>query len=216
MGPEQRREPPDALAQRSCRRPAGGGALSARRRDERDLVVDGQALLGQEFADPAAIQPALDQRLEFLNTQYPSRALAGQPPLRAYPAAAAAGTAYRPEYEAELLDLDRVYRYLAQNRWFRQVTTQGQFTLGTYRYGLGKPWANQEIEITFDPATQEFVCRSEDGQATRRLKAKGLTKADLMGELDMAQFPNYQYAFPWSAEVCRLNLLFQEMAGTTL
>ena len=179
-------------------------------------VVDDQALRGRQFTDPAASQPALDQRLDFLNTQYPGRTLAGQPPLRAYPAAATSGCAYRPEYEAELLDLDPVYRYLAQNCWFRQVTAQGQFTLGTYRYGLGKTWANQEIEITFELQTQEFICRSEDGQATQRLKAKGLTKADLMGELDMAQFPDYQYAFPWSAEVCRLNLLFQEMAGTTL
>jgi len=180
-------------------------------------VVDGQALLGREFADPAAIQPALEQRLDFLNTQYPSRALTGQSPLAAYPAAVHSGRPYQPEYEAELLDLDRVYRYLAQNRWFRQVSTPGgQFTLGACRYGLGKPWANQEIEITFDPQTQEFVCRSEDGQATQRLPAKGLTKADLMGELDMIQFPDYQYAFPWSADACRLNLLHQEMTGTTL
>jgi hypothetical protein len=133
------------------------------------------------------------------------------------PAAAHSGRAYRPEYEAELLDMDRVYHYLAQNRWFRRVSAPGgQFTLGTYRYGLGKTWANQEVEITFEPETQEFVCHSEDGQATQRLAANGLTKADLMGELDMAPFPDYQYAFPWSADVCRLNLLFQEMTGTTL
>jgi transposase InsO family protein len=180
-------------------------------------VVDGQALLGREFAVPAAIQLDLEQRLNFLNTQYPSRALTGQLPLVAYPAAAHSGRPYRPEYEAQLLDLDRAYRYLAQNRWFRQVSTPGgQFTLGACRYGLGKTWANQEIEITFDPQTQEFVCHSEDGQATQRLPAKGLTKADLMGELDMTQFPDYQYAFPWSTDVCRLNLLHQEMTGTTL
>lgn len=180
-------------------------------------VVDGQALLGREFAEPAALQPTLDQRLEFLNTQYPSRALAGQPPLTAYPAATHSERSYRPEYEEQLLDLDPVYCYLAQQRWFRQVSTPGgQFTLGASRYGLGKPWANQEIEITFDPQTQEFVCRSEDGQTTQRLPAKGLTKAVLMGELDMIQFPDYQYAFPWSADVCRLNLLCQEMTGTTL
>ena len=180
-------------------------------------VVDGQALLGREFADPAAIQPALEQRLDFLNTQYPSRALTGRPPLAAYPAAVHSGRPYQPEYEEELLDLDRVYRYLAQQRWFRQVSTPGgQFTLGACRYGLGKPWANQEIEITFDPQTQELVCRSEDGQTTQRLPAKGLTKADLLGELDMAQFPDYQYAFPWSADICRRNLLAEEMTGTTL
>lgn len=180
-------------------------------------VIDGQALLGREFTDPAGLQPTLEQRLDFLNTQYPSRALAGQPPLTAYPAAKHSGRPYRPEYEEHLLDLNLMYDYLAQNRWFRRVSTPGgQFTIGAYRYGLGKTWANQEIEINFDPQTQEFICYSEDGQATQRFPAKGLTTTDLMGELDMTQFPNYQYAFPWSAGACRCNLLFQEMTGTTL
>lgn len=179
-------------------------------------VLDQQAMYGQEFTSPSALQPTLDHRLDFLNERYPSRALGGQPPLQAHPTASHSGRAYRPEQEAEHLDLQRVCDYLARNRWFRQVTAMGQFTLGTYRYGLGKAWVNQQIEIGFDAQTQEFVCRSEDGQHTQRLPAKGLTKTALLGELDMTQFPNYQYAFPWTAEACRQNLLHQEMTGTTL
>lgn len=180
-------------------------------------IVDGQALLGQEFADGAAIQPVLEQRLDFLNTQYPCRTLAGQPPLTAHPTAAHSGRTYRPEYEEVILDLHPVFRYLAQQHWFRQVSTPGgQFYLGAWRYGLGRTWANQEVEITLDPQTHELVCHSEDGQTTQRLPVKGLTKADLLGELDMAQFPDYQYAFPWSADVCRCNLLAEELSGTTL
>ena len=179
-------------------------------------VIDQQAMRGQEFASPQTLQPKLEQRLNFLNARYPSRTLAGQPPLAAFPEAVHSGRAYRPEWEADLLDLQRVYAYLAQNRWFRRVTALGQFSLGASRYGLGQDWANQEVEITFDASTQEFVCCSENGQSTRRLTAKALTQADLMGELDMAQFPNYQYAFPWTVEACRQNLLHQEMAGTTL
>jgi len=76
-------------------------------------IVDDQALLGHTFAEPAAIQPVLEQRLDFLNTQYPSRALAGQPPLTAHPAAGHSRQTYRPEYEEVILDLDRVFRYLA-------------------------------------------------------------------------------------------------------
>ncbi len=179
-------------------------------------VLDQQAMYGQEFTSPPALQPTLDRRLDFLNGRYPSRALGGQPPLQAHPTAIHSGRVYRPEQEVELLDMQRVYAYLACNRWFRQVTAMGQFTLGTYRYGLGKTWANQQVEISFDAQTQEFVCHSEDGQRTQRLGAKGLTKPDLMGELDMAQFPNYQYAFPWAASACRQNLLHEDMAGTTL
>jgi hypothetical protein len=179
-------------------------------------VVDQQALAGRQFNTSAAVQPTLEHSLDFLNTRYPSRSLGGQPPLTAYPAARHSGREYRPEWEAELLDLGRVYPYLAQGRWFRQVSAKGQFSLGADRYGLGRTWAKQTIEITFDPVTQEFVCKSADGQTTKRVAAKGLTKADLMGDLALEQFPNYQYAFPWSALACRQNLLHAEMAGTTL
>ena len=179
-------------------------------------VVDNQAMFGVEFAHPADLQPMLDQRLDFLNRDYPSRSVGDQAPLTAEPTAIHSGRCYRPESEADLLDLQRVYEYLAQHRWFRRVTAQGQYTLGTQRYGLGKTWANQTVEIHFEPLTQEFACTSDDGQRTQRLSAQGLTKPTLMGELHMESFAPYQYAFPWSPDVCRLNLLRTEMAGTIL
>ena len=179
-------------------------------------LVDHQALFGVEFAEPAAVQSALDQRVNFLNRDYPSRSLERRAPLTAYRTADHSGRLYRPEAEADLLDLQRVYDYLAQHRWFRHVTGQGQFTLGTQRYGLGKAWANQTVEIHFDPHAHEFVCYSEDGQRCQRLTPQGLTKPALMGELDMQPFAPYQYAFPWAPEPCRLNLLHAEMTGTIL
>ena len=178
-------------------------------------IVDRQVLLGVEFAEPTLLQPALDQRLDFLNRAYPSRSLAHQAPLSAAPAAQHSGRAYRPDTEADLLDLQRVYDYLGQHHWFRRVSAQGQFTLGTQRYGLGKAWANQTVEIHFDPLTHEFVCTSEDGQHVRQLTAQGLTKTALMGELHLEHFASYQYAFPWTPEVCRSNLLHME-TGTIL
>jgi transposase-like protein len=179
-------------------------------------IVDHQAMLGVEFAEPALLQAALDQRLDFLNQTYPSRSLAHQAPLQADLTAQHSGRSYRPDTETDLLDLQRVYDYLAQHRWFRRVSAQGQFTLGAQRYGLGKVWANQTVEIRFDPLTQEFVCSSEDGQRVQRLPAQGLTKAALMSELHMEHFAPYQYAFPWVPEVCRTNLLHAEMTGTIL
>jgi hypothetical protein len=60
--------------------------------------------------------------------------LAGQAPLQAYPEAAHSGRYYRPEWEAELLDLNRVYRYLATGRWFRRVKADSCLTLGGTDY----------------------------------------------------------------------------------
>ena len=178
-------------------------------------VMTHQALDGQPFAGPAEVQPALDSRREFLNVAYPNRALGQQAPLQADRSTIHSGRAYSPEREADLLDPQRVYAYLAQQRWFRRVSDKGQFELGTYRYGLGLAWAHQTVEITFDPLTVEMVCTSQDGQQTQRRSAKGLTSADWMGELQPERLPTYQLAFPWSPPACRMGLLLEEWAGTT-
>jgi len=179
-------------------------------------VMTHQVLDDATFAGPPALQTALDARRHFLNAAYPNRALGGQPPLQAFPAAAHSGRVYSPEREAGLLDGQRVYAYLAQHAWYRRVTARGQFELGSYRYGLGVGWGGQIVHLTLDPQTLELICRSADERQTRRLPAQGLQPADWMGELKLAQLPSYQLAFAWSAPACRLNELLEEWAGTTL
>jgi len=179
-------------------------------------IIHRQALQGQA-ATPASLQPYLDQRLEFLNQRYPSRSLHGQAPLSAYPQAWHSGREYRPEWEEDMLDMSKVYAYLSKQAWFRQTSDKGQLLLGSHRYGLGKDWSKQTIRITFDPNTQEFICCRLDpnDQQTERLKANGLTKTDLMGELNMTAFANHQYAFPWSVFAIRKNQM-ADLIGTTL
>jgi transposase-like protein len=179
-------------------------------------VMTHQVLDDATFAGPPALQTALDARRQFMNAAYPNRALGGQPPLRACPAAAHSGRVYSPEREAGLLDGQRVYTYLARHAWYRRVTARGQFELGTYRYGLGVGWGRQIVQLTLDPQTLELICRSADERQTRRLPAQGLQPADWMGELRLAQLPSYQLAFAWSAPACRMHQLFEDWAGTTL
>jgi hypothetical protein len=177
-------------------------------------VIYRQTIPGQTFT-PTSLQPYLDQRLAVLNHLYPSRSLHGQAPLVAFPQAAHSGREYRPEWEEELLDLQKVYAYLSKLEWFRQTSTNGQFMLGAHRYGLGKDWRKQTIHITFDPNSQEFVCSSSNSQHIERLQACNLTKHDLMGELNMTAFAHHQYAFPWSVLAVRANQM-ADMIGTTL
>jgi transposase-like protein len=180
-------------------------------------TITQQAIAGQEFADDPALQKALDDRLDFLNGHFPTRSLGGQPPLVAHPEAQHSGRPYRPEWEEAMLDLQRVYDYLAQGRWFRRVSPKGQFSLGAYRYGLGKAFARQTLEITFDPETKEFVCLSEDGSQTVRVPAQGLTKAELMGELGpLIALPAYQLSLPFSLPAWREMALCNDLSGTTL
>lgn len=185
---------------------------------ERDhQTVARQVITGQTFTDGTALQASLSDRLDFLNTRFPSRTLAGQAPLVAHPEARHSGRPYRLEWEEALLDMQRVYDYLAQARWFRRTSSAGQFSLGAQRYGLGKDFANRTLEITFDAQTQELICLSEDGQQETRLPIQGLTKSNLMGELSpLVSQPVYQLALPFSPSTWREMMLASDLTGTTL
>jgi transposase len=180
-------------------------------------TVTQQAVTGQVFAEGLAFQHHLSDRLAFLNQRYPSRSLGGQAPLQAHPEAHHSGRPYRPEWEEALLDMQRVYAYLAQGRWFRRTSSLGQFSLGAHRYGVGKRLGDQTLEITFDPQTCELKCLSEDGCQEIRLPARGLTKSELMGELGpLLALPAYQLALPFSPATWREMLLCTTLTGTTL
>ena len=97
-------------------------------------TITQQAFAGQTFANITALQRSLQARILFLNHTYPSQALAGQAPCQAYPQARHSGRAYHPQYEAQRLDLQRIYQYLQRGRWFRQVSARGTFSRGGQRY----------------------------------------------------------------------------------
>jgi transposase InsO family protein len=179
-------------------------------------TMTNQALIGQTWADQAELWAGLDGRREVLNTQLPTRALAGQAPLVAYPGAERSGRDYRPEWEEGMLDLDRLYRYLAQGRWFRRARGSGVMQLGGYRYYVGRQWSETTIEVTFSPGTVSFLCRPEGSESEISLPAQGLTKPDLMGEAGrLLALPSYQLALPLSPAACRHQEYASYLAGTT-
>jgi len=180
-------------------------------------TVSRQAIAGQRFSDEAALCESLSDRLDFLNTRYPSRSLAGQPPLMAYPEARHSGRFYRLEWEEDLLDLQRVHDYLAKGRWFRRSGPLGQLSMGAHRYGVGRAFPYQVFEVTFDARTLEWVCLPGDGRERIRVPAQGLAKADLMGELSpLLACPVYQLALPFSPSAWREMMLATNLTGMTL
>ena len=103
------------------------------------------------------------------------------------------GRMYRPEWEEDLLCLERVWTYLGACRWFRRMRSNGFFCLGGHSYYLGKHVAHLDVAIRFDPDPPPFVCQLEGREELVRVPALGLTKADLMGELAlMHTLPTYQ------------------------
>jgi transposase InsO family protein len=174
-----------------------------------------QALLGQHWADPQRLWAGLDARRDRLNQHIPSRMLGGQAPLQAYPEAAHSGRHYRPEWEAELLDLNRVYQYLATGRWFRRVKADSCLTLGGTDYYIGKPLRGQALEVTFDLQHTVFLANVIGTHKTIALPPQGMTVSDLMGELNhFLALPSYQLALPLSHEDWRELTYTQMLTGT--
>jgi transposase len=173
-----------------------------------------QVLEGQHFTDWEALYQTLVQRRQFLNERLPCARLGEVPPLVTYPNARTPRREYRPEWEAQVLDLARIYAYLAQCRWFRLVSSIGTVTLGGQVYGLGRTWAKQQVEITFDATDQHLVFRAAGEEPIKRLPIQGITVPALMGELGpLVDLPAFQLALPMTWEAWRM-LRLTDTLGT--
>ena len=177
---------------------------------------DQQVLAGQRFTDWEALWRALEARRDFLNRELPCRGSADLPPLCAHPQAAVARRPYTPAQEPMLFDVERIYTYLSQGQWFRKASNVAVVTLGDQHYGLDQAWAKHEVQITFDPTDQCLVFLDQDGQQTKRRPIKGITYADLAGEMGrLFELHPYQLALPLSWPEQRVIRLFETLGDTT-
>jgi transposase len=177
---------------------------------------DQQVLQGQGFAAWEVLYDTLRRRRDFLNEQLPCSTLGGVPPLVAHPEARWPRRLYRPEWEAEMINLSRVYTYLSQGRWFRKGSNVGTVCLGSQVYVLGKAWARKEVQITFDPADQHLVFYAPDGKMNKRLPIKGISVAELMGELGpLVHLHQFQLALPFTWKEWRVIQLCETLGDTT-
>jgi len=160
-------------------------------------TIAGQAFEGQTFDTLTALQHSLQTRMLFLNQEYPTRALDGQPPFQAFPQARHSSRFYALQAEEQLLDMQCIYDYLQSGRWFRQVSSVGTFSLGGLIYNVTTRFAEQTLEINFEGATCKLVCLPEKQTTVFHLGIQGLTKVALMGNsLALPSFTAYQLALP--------------------
>jgi hypothetical protein len=152
-----------------------------------------------------------------LNKHIPSSVLQDRAPLQAYPEAVHSGRFYRPQWEAEMLDLDRVFAYLANCRWFRRIRANGRLDLGGYDYYLGTSLRNQMLEVHFDATQGCFLGQLTSSESSLTFAPHGLTKIDLMGELGhLLTLPSYQLALPFTQQAWRQLEYTHALTGTSL
>jgi hypothetical protein len=125
---------------------------------------------------------------------------------------------YRPEWEADLMNLDQVYEYLSRGQWFRKVSAVRTISIGGQIYSVGYDWRpDQYIEITLDPQSTQYVCRSSSDEE-KRFPTR-ITKKHLMGKIAPTQLPAFQLALPFSWNEWRTTFYCQLSAslqtGTT-
>ena len=116
-----------------------------------------------------------------------------------------------------MLDLNHVFQYLANCRWFRHIKSNGRFAIGGYEYYLGRHLRGRTLELRFDSLQGCFVGQPAGSDTAITIAPQGLRNVDLMGELaGLLALPAYQLALPFTPEAWRQLEYAHILAGTTL
>lgn len=107
---------------------------------------------------PADLQQATDQAWEDRRQHLPSRNphCHGQAPMIALPALAHSKQPFVAAQEPESFHLDKVYQYLSQWEWKRQLDTHGRLSLGGYQRSVDKAKAGKMVKVRFLPDQARF------------------------------------------------------------
>ena len=153
-------------------------------------TIEKQAVKGKSFEDWAALFENMNKRRKRLNENYPSRSLGRKAPLQAYPEAAHSGRIYDPSKENLLMDLNRIYDFLAEGMWYRSVSSVRTISLGGQSYYLKNATPNSQVQITFDKETKHLIFydvstvkgshRDGDKKMVAQRAIKGISKETLM------------------------------------
>lgn len=127
------------------------------------------------YPPPAHINttPAFQEWVHYqvwrMNAVLPSRArnCRRRPPLLAYPETRHNSRYFSREEESAIFDVERVYEFLAEGRWLRRVSAQGQFSFQNDLLYVGKQYARTLVVITFDPPDRQFIVKP--GQLNQEL-----------------------------------------------
>lgn len=164
-------------------------------------ILFNQTVRSHQLKDWKHLFEVCQNRRKILNTELPSSACQEKPPLEAFPKAKHSGRIYTPQQEINLLNLDRVYQFLAQCTWFRRVSKTKSLTLAKQGYYLAHATPGEQLKITFCPTCKYFFFWNDKELLVDLKPIKGLSKAYLIGHLNqLFNTPNLQLPIPFDWE----------------
>lgn len=168
-------------------------------------TIENQAIRGMSYPNWEAFFGYCQQRRKILNQTYPCSSLSGKAPLQAFPQARHSGRHYNVQLEEQLMDLNRIYAFLAKGQWFRWTGRKGHVvSLGGHKYYVPELNHGTQAKISFDPQTLELLFHDDKELVVAKQPIKGISKKDLMGDLYW-KLANVQLEFPFSWEIQKLN-----------
>lgn len=115
-----------------------------------------------------------------LNEKYPSRSLGKKAPLQSSPKAKHSGRFYCVEKEAALLDMKRIYKYLAKCCWYRKVSKDKTISLDGKVYYLKNAQPNTQIQIKFCNRSKKLLFRDAKELVVAKIPMKDFSMETIM------------------------------------
>jgi len=158
----------------------GIGVIYGRPRQSTDnAVVERSHGVFEGWVEPETCEDVIDlqQRLNYFadlqRTRYPR--FEGHSRVEAYPQLLHPRRLYQREWDEAVWQQQRIYDYLAQFRWTRQVEKNGRITLLTHEYWVGRDFAQQKVTAWFDPHHIQWVLEDRHGEIVKRVAATQFT-----------------------------------------
>jgi hypothetical protein len=154
------------------------------RRPQENGVVERSQGTGHRWCEPGTCQsPAeLQTRLEEMDRLYrevyPYRERLSR--LAYYPGLTHSGRPYSERSEADLWDWNRVTSHLSGYVGARRVNQNGDVSIYNRAYHVGVRFRGQDVYVTFDPDTNEWVFSDASGRELRHKPAREISPERVM------------------------------------
>ena len=145
-------------------------------------TLERQVIRGQRYECWKHFFQNCNKRRKRLNERFPSRGLGMKAPLQVFPEAKHSSRYYAVTQEEELLDIEKIYQFLAASVWYRSVSASKTVSLGSQKYSLKNAKPRSQVQINFCSESKTLIFRkTNELEMIGQLPIKGLSKERLMG-----------------------------------